>query len=60
MNIEYFFDGLESEGSSGPTRQQNFLELAHSFIAVPDRKHREAICDLARAMVNPMLKTDAS
>ena len=36
-----------------PAAQQRLLlELARSFIALPSRKHQEAICNLARVLAN--------
>ena len=37
-----------------PTPQQRLLlELARSFIAIPIRKHQDAVCSLARALAEP-------
>jgi transcriptional regulator with XRE-family HTH domain len=53
VDVDYFFEGMDSEGSFEPTPQQRMLiELARNFIRMP-RKHREAICNLARAMADP-------
>ena len=36
-------------------QQRLLLELARSFIALPSRKHQEAICTLARALATSEL-----
>ena len=59
VDVEYFFAGLAGEGSGKPRQQDNFLQLARSFIALPSRRHQEAICDLARAMADPTLPDSA-
>ena len=59
VDVEYFFDGLAGEGAGKPRQQENFLDLARSFIALPSRRHQEAICDLARAMADPILPDSA-
>ena len=52
VDVGYFFDGMDSERSFKPTPQQRMLlELARNFISMPSRKHQEAICNLARALV---------
>ena len=58
VDVEYLFDGL-AEGSGKPRQQNNFLDLARSFNALPSRRHQEAICDLARAMADPILPDSA-
>ena len=51
VDIGYFFQGAESRDSFRPTPQQRLLlELARSFVALPNRRHQEAICGLARAL----------
>jgi hypothetical protein len=34
-------------------QQRLLLELARSFVAIPIRKHQDAICSLARALADP-------
>ena len=52
--------GIIAGGGAGkPRQQENFLDLARSFIALPSRRHQEAICDLARAMADPVLPDSA-
>jgi transcriptional regulator with XRE-family HTH domain len=56
VDVGYFFDGMDSERNFKPTTQQRMLlELARNFIAMPSRKHQEALCNLARALSNPEL-----
>jgi transcriptional regulator with XRE-family HTH domain len=56
VEVGYFFDGMDSERPFKPTPQQRMLlELARNFIAMPSRKHQEAVCSLARALANPEL-----
>ena len=56
VEVSYFFAGMGDGNSFKPTPQQRMLlELARNFIAVPSRKHQEAICNLARAFANPEL-----
>ena len=53
IDIGYFFDGLEGGEEMKPTPQQRMLlELARNFVAVPSRKHQEAICTLARLLAS--------
>jgi transcriptional regulator with XRE-family HTH domain len=61
VDVGYFFDGVDSEPRFEPTPQQRMLlELARNFISIPSRAHREAICDLARALADPKLVPDAT
>ena len=51
VEVGYFFEGLESKEDFKPTTQQRMLlELARNFIGMPNRKHQEALCSLARAL----------
>ncbi len=53
VEVSYFFEGMVDETTFIPTPQQRMLlELARNFIALPSRKHQEAICSLARALAN--------
>ncbi|MEO1017544.1 MAG: helix-turn-helix transcriptional regulator [Pseudomonadota bacterium] len=53
VDVSYFFEGMHDDASFKPTPQQRMLlELARNFIALPSRKHQEAICSLARALAN--------
>ncbi len=51
VDVGYFFEGLERETDFQPTPQQRMLlDLARHFVALPSRKHQEALCNLARAL----------
>jgi transcriptional regulator with XRE-family HTH domain len=50
-DVSYFFEGLGSDKPFSATPQQRLLlELARNFISIPERKHQEAVCSMARAM----------
>ena len=54
VEVGYFFEGLHGNNAFKPTpRQRLLLELGRNFIAIPMRKHQEAICSLARALAEP-------
>ena len=54
VGVGYFFDGLGRDNAFKATPQQRLLlELGRSFIAMPIRKHQEAVCSLARALAEP-------
>ena len=36
-----------------PQPQRLLFELAQNFIALPSRRHQEAVCDLVRAVADP-------
>lgn len=56
VDVSYFFEGMDGDRTFKPTPQQRMLlELARNFIAMPNRKHQEALCNLARALSNPDL-----
>jgi transcriptional regulator with XRE-family HTH domain len=51
VDVSFFFEGLDDAASFRPTAQQRMLlELARNFISLPNRRHQEAICMLARAL----------
>ena len=54
VEIGFFFENVEvDQPGAEPTPQQRLLlELARSFIALPSRKHQEAICNLARVLAH--------
>ena len=54
VEIGFFFENAEADQASvEPSPQQRLLlELARSFIALPSRKHQEAICNLARVLAH--------
>jgi transcriptional regulator with XRE-family HTH domain len=50
-DVSYFFEGLGSDEAFSATPQQRLLlELARNFISIPERKHQEAVCSMARAL----------
>jgi transcriptional regulator with XRE-family HTH domain len=54
VEVGYFFEGLGGNIAFEATPQQRLLVgLAHSFIAIPIRKHQDAVCSLARALAEP-------
>ena len=54
VEIGFFFENAEVDqsGFKPSTQQRLLLELARSFIALPSRKHQEAICNLARVLAH--------
>jgi transcriptional regulator with XRE-family HTH domain len=51
VDIGYFFEGAGRGDRFMPTRQQRLLlELARSFIAIPDRRYQQEVVELARAL----------
>src|SRR5262245_32688826 len=51
VDVGYFFEGLYSNRAVRATpHQRMLLELARNFLSIPDRKHQDAICSLARAL----------
>jgi len=57
VEVGFFFESAEADqsGFKPSTQQRLLLELARSFIALPSRKHQEAICNLARVLATPEL-----
>ena len=54
VDVGYFFEGLGMDDAPRRTQQQQLmLELARSFIAIPIRKHKEGIVQLARDLAEP-------
>jgi transcriptional regulator with XRE-family HTH domain len=54
VDVSYFFEGLGSDKTfSGTPQQRLLLELARTFISIPERRHQDAICSLARALSGP-------
>jgi transcriptional regulator with XRE-family HTH domain len=54
VDVSYFFEGLGSDNAIKVTPQQRLLlELARNVISIPERKHQDAICSLARALAEP-------
>ena len=58
--VGYFFDGLTTTpGAVRVSPQQRLmLELTRNFMAISDRRQQEAICNLARSLVNRDLGDD--
>ena len=58
--VGYFYDGLTSSPGAGKAtpQQRLMLELTRNFMALPSRKHQEAICILARSLANRDLGDD--
>ena len=54
VEVGYFYEGLTStpEAVQVTPKQRQMLELTRNFMALPSRKHQEAICNLARVMAN--------
>ena len=54
VEIGFFFENAEVDqsGFQPSTQQRLMLELARSFVALPSRKHQEAICNLARVLAH--------
>ena len=52
VEVGFFYDGVGSKSDDfKPTAQQRMLlELTRNFIAIGNRRHQEAICNLARAL----------
>jgi transcriptional regulator with XRE-family HTH domain len=56
VDIGYFFEDVDPERKSTPKQpelmpqQRMLLELARNFANIPNRKHQEALCNLARVL----------
>jgi len=56
VDIGYFFEDVDLERKSTPKQpelmpqQRMLLELARNFANIPNRKHQEALCNLARVL----------
>jgi transcriptional regulator with XRE-family HTH domain len=49
----FFFEGLGTERTGPAVADRRMLGLARDFVALPSRRHREAMCQLARALAEP-------
>jgi len=53
-DVGYFFEGIGKPDLFRVTQQQRlFLDLVRNFTAIPNRRHREEIASLARALAEP-------
>ena len=54
VEIGYFYEGMSQtpETVAATPQQRLLLELARNFLALPSRKHQEAICNVARVLAN--------
>ncbi len=51
VEVSFFFEGIDTGEEFKPTPQQRMLlELARNFISLPNRRHQDAVCMLARAL----------
>ena len=54
VEIAYFFNGIgdnEAPRSETLPGQRMLLDLSRNFSGISDKRHREAVCQLARALV---------
>ena len=54
VEVGYFFESTEGDQASfkPSTQQRLLLELARNFLALPSRRHQEAICNVTRVLAN--------
>ena len=54
VEVGYFYEGMGQtpEAGAATPQQRLLLELTRNFLALPSRKHQEAICNLARVLAN--------
>lgn len=57
VEVAYFFQDVVDAGTGGQQaemmpQQRMLLELARNFAAIGNRKHQDALCNLARALAN--------
>ncbi len=56
VDISYFFDDIDPDRDNKPKpaemmpQQRMLLELARNFASIGNRKHQDAICNLARVL----------
>jgi transcriptional regulator with XRE-family HTH domain len=51
VEVGYFYEGLHSGGAFVPSPSQRMLlDLARTFLGIPDPKHQEAVVSLARVL----------
>ena len=58
VEISYFFEEIDPEKRNRPKQsemmpqQRMLLELARNFAGISNRKHQDALCNLARVLAN--------
>ena len=58
VDISYFFEDVDPERRNKPKaaemmpQQRMLLELARNFASITNRKHQDALCNLARVLAN--------
>ena len=58
VDISYFFEDIDPEKRNKPKpaemmpQQRMLLELARNFAGINNRKHQDALCNLARVLAN--------
>ena len=58
VEISYFFEEIDPEKQTRPKpsemmpQQRMLLELARNFAGITNRKHQDALCNLARVLAN--------
>ncbi len=58
VEISYFFEEIDPEKRNRPKQsemmpqQRMLLELARNFAGITNRKHQDALCNLARVLAN--------
>jgi len=64
VDIGYFFEDIDPEKRGKPKaselmpQQRMLLELARNFAGINNRKHQDALCNLARVLANVDLGED--
>jgi transcriptional regulator with XRE-family HTH domain len=59
VEVGYFFEGLQTAGRFVPSPQQRMLlDLAHNYLNIPVREHREAIVALTRTLADAAIEGD--
>ena len=60
VEIGYFFEGIGQmpQTVAATPQQRLLLELARNFLALPSRRHQEAICNVTRVLANAVLIDD--
>ncbi len=51
VDIEYFFEGVESNSTCLDERQRMCLDLARNFSKIADGRHQDAVSQLCRSLV---------